>query len=71
MNAIDAIKWSVATVQRHFLPWLLAILVGGVLGSIGALALLVGIIFTYPWGALLVIQQYEVRKDEAVLESVN
>ncbi len=66
MNAIEAIKWSIATVQRHFVPWLLAVLVGGVLGSIGAIALLVGIIFTYPWGALLVIQQYELRKDEPV-----
>ncbi len=70
MNAIEAIKWSISTVQRHFLPWLLAVLVGGVLASIGALALVVGIIFTYPWGALLVIQQYEVRKGDTAAESV-
>ncbi len=71
MNAIDAIKWSIATVQRHFLPWLLAVLVGGVISSVGALALLVGIIFTYPWGTLLVIQQYELRKDEAIPTGAN
>lgn len=67
MNAIDAIKWSVATVRGHFVSWLLAVLVGGLLGSVGAIALLVGIIFTYPWGALIVIQQYELRKDDQAL----
>jgi len=64
MNAIDALKWSIATVQRHFLPWLLVVLVGGILGSLGLIAFVVGVIVTLPWGTLLVIQQYEAVKNE-------
>jgi uncharacterized membrane protein len=51
MNAIDALKWSIATVQRHFLPWLLAVLVGGVIGSFGLIVFIIGIIVTLPWEA--------------------
>ncbi len=65
MNAIDAVKWSIASAQRHFLPWLLVVLVGGVLGSLGLIVFLVGVIITLPWGTLLIIQQYEVVKGEA------
>lgn len=64
MNAIEAIKWSIATVQRHFVMWLIVVLVGGVLSSVGMVVFFVGIIVTLPWGTLLVIQQYERVKDE-------
>jgi hypothetical protein len=64
MNAIDAIKWSIATVQHHFIVWLIVVLVGGVLSSIGMAAFFVGVIVTLPWGTLLLIQQYERVKNE-------
>jgi hypothetical protein len=66
MNAIDALMWSVSTVQRHLLPWLLTIIVSGILSSIGMVVLLVGIIITLSWGALLIIQQYEAVKGEVI-----
>ena len=69
MNAIDAIKWSIATVQRHFIPWVLVVLVGGILGSLGVLVLFVGIIVTLPFGTLLVIQQYEIYKNETAVQA--
>lgn len=65
MKAADAIQWSIATIQRHPVPWLLAVLVGGLLGSSGTLALFIGIIITLPWGILLIIQQYEGVRNEA------
>jgi uncharacterized membrane protein len=64
MNVVDALKWSIATVQRHFLPWLLAVLVGGVISSFGLIVFIIGIIVTLPWGGLLIIQQYERVKGE-------
>jgi hypothetical protein len=64
MNVVDALKWSITTVQRHFLPWLLVILVGGVIGSFGLMVIVIGIIVTLPWGDLLIIQQYEKVKGE-------
>lgn len=64
INAIEALKWSINSVQKHFVPWLLSVLVGGILGSIGLIALLVGVIVTLPWGTLLIIQQYEKVKGE-------
>ncbi len=62
LNAIDAFKWSLATIQKDAVNWLLAILVGGILGSAGAIALGIGIIITIPWGQLLLISQYDARK---------
>ncbi len=58
-NAIDAMQWGFATIQRHPVPWLLAVLVGGLIGSSGMIALFFGVIITLPWGILLIIQQYE------------
>ena len=69
MNAIDAIKWSIATVQRHFVPWVLVVLVGGILGSLGMLVFFVGIIVTLPFAPLLVIQQYEIYKNETAVQA--
>jgi hypothetical protein len=62
LGAIDAFKWSLATIQKDAVNWLLAILVGGMLGSAGAIALGIGIIITLPWGQLLLISQYEAHK---------
>ncbi len=58
-NAIDAVQWSFGAIQRHPVPWLLAVLVGGLLAGSGTLALFFGIVITLPWGILLIIQQYE------------
>ncbi len=63
-NAVEAVRWSIGSVQRHFFPWLLIVLVGGILGSIGLAALLIGVFVTLPWGTLLIIQQYESVKEE-------
>jgi hypothetical protein len=57
------LKWSIATVQRHFLPWLIIIVAGGVIGSLGMIVL-IGIIVTLPLGGLLIVQQYERVKEE-------
>lgn len=62
-KAIDAMHWGFSTIQRHPAPWLLAVLVGGLLGSSGMIALFIGIIITLPWGTLLIIQQYEKDSD--------
>ena len=64
LSAIDAFKWSLATIQKDAVNWLLAILVGGILGSAGTIALGIGIIITIPWGQLLLISQYEARKGD-------
>jgi hypothetical protein len=58
-DAIAAFKWSLATIQADFLNWLLAYLVGTILGSVGAIILFIGIIVTLPWGQLVIIKQYE------------
>lgn len=62
LGAVDAFKWSLATIQKDAVNWLLAIFVGGILGSAGALALGIGIIITMPLGQLLLISQYDARK---------
>jgi hypothetical protein len=62
MGAIDAYKWSLTTLQKDAVNWILAILVGSILGSLGMIALGIGIIITLPWGQLLLISQYEARK---------
>lgn len=56
---IDAYKWSFASIQANFVPWLLAYLVGNVIACAGMIALFVGIIVTAPFGALINIYQYE------------
>lgn len=64
IGTIDAIKWSIETIKKDWLNWLLAALVGGVITSIGAIALLVGIIVTIPWGTIITATQYERRKND-------
>ncbi len=64
LGAVDAYKWNLVTLQKDAINWILAILVGGILGSIGAIALGIGIIITIPWGQLLLIGQYEARKND-------
>lgn len=69
LGAVDAYKWNLVTLQKDAINWILAILVGGILGSIGAIALGIGIIITIPWGQLLLIGQYEARKNDQCIFS--
>ena len=57
--AMDAYKWSFETIQANFVNWLLAYLVGNVITCAGLIALVIGIIVTAPFGALIYIHQYE------------
>lgn len=61
-GTIDAFKWSIETLQKDLLNWVIACLVGGAISSVGMIAILIGIIVTMPWGALIVASQYELRK---------
>lgn len=58
-GAIDALKWSLSTVQAHFADWLLVYVVAGVLTFAGFAVLLVGSLLTLPLGGLLWVQQYD------------
>ena len=58
-GTIDAFKWSYESIQANFVNWLLAYLVGNVIVCAGLIALIIGIIFTAPLGALINIHQYE------------
>lgn len=64
MGAIDAVKWSIETIKQDWLNWLLAALVGGLLGGLGALALGIGLIVTLPWGFLISAVQYERHRSD-------
>jgi hypothetical protein len=61
-GTIDAFKWSIETLQKDLLNWVIACLVGGAISSVGMIAILIGMIVTMPWGALIVASQYELRK---------
>jgi uncharacterized membrane protein len=58
-DAVNAYKWSIETIQADFVNWLLAYLVGNVIVCAGLIFLIVGIIVTAPFGALIYIYQYE------------
>lgn len=58
-SAIDAFKWGFESIQVHFVNWLLAYLVGNVIACVGMIALGIGMIVTLPFGALIMINQYE------------
>lgn len=64
LGAIEAYKWSYVTLQKDPITWILAALVGSILASLGAIALLIGIIVTIPWGTIITASQYERRKDD-------
>ena len=64
LNAIDSIKWSIETIKKDAMNWVLAGLVGSVLSGVGAIALLIGIIVTMPLGTLITAGQYERRKND-------
>jgi uncharacterized membrane protein len=59
MKFMDAFRWSFQVIQRDFVNWLLAVLVGGIFSGCGALLLGIGIIITLAWGSLLVALQYD------------
>jgi hypothetical protein len=58
-GTIDAYKWSFESIQANFINWLLAYLVGNVIACAGLIALVIGIVITAPFGALININQYE------------
>ena len=58
-GAIDAYKWSFESIRVNFVNWLLAYLVGSVMTFAGMIVLFVGVIVTAPFGALIIIHQYE------------
>lgn len=62
MNVVDSVKWGIETIKKDPINWLLAGLVGSIISSIGAIAILIGIIVTMPWGTLITAVQYERRK---------
>lgn len=59
MKCLDAFRWGFQVIQRDFISWLLAVLVGGIFSACGALLLGIGIIITLAWGSLLVALQYD------------
>ena len=61
----EAFNWCITTIQADFVNWLLAYLVGNVIGSAGAILLFIGVIFTAPLGQMIVIQQYERAEPKA------
>ena len=63
MGAIDACKWSFDTIQRDFVNWLLAYLVGNVIACAGLIAIFIGVIFTMSLGSLIIVGQYERHKN--------
>jgi len=58
-GAMDAYKWSFASIQANPVNWLLAYMVGNVVACAGLIFIFVGIIVTAPFGALITIHQYE------------
>lgn len=58
-GAIDAFKWSLASVQANLVNWLLTYIVGYVITMAGFILLFIGIILTAPLGMLIYVQQYE------------
>ncbi len=64
LGTIDAFKWCVTTLQKDPLTWILAAVVGSILAGVGAIALLIGVIITIPWGTIITATQYERRKND-------
>jgi uncharacterized membrane protein len=59
MKALDAVSWSFSLMQADFISWMLVVLIGSILSSVGIIALGIGVVLTLPWGYLAIIQQYE------------
>jgi len=63
MGAIEALKWTIKAFMAGIGSWILVILVGSILGGIGAIVFGIGIIVTMPWGYLMMVLMYENQKD--------
>ena len=63
----EAFHWSLKAFQTDPAGWLLAVLVGGIFGSCGALLLGIGIILTLGWGSVLMALQYERQEAPRVI----
>ncbi len=61
--AIESMKWSIGAFKAAIGNWLLAIIVGSILMSLGGIVIGIGMIVTMAWGYLLMALQYESQKD--------
>jgi len=59
MKFMDAFRWSLQQIQGDLVGWLLAVLIGSIFISVGALLLGIGIIMTLGWGSLVMAMQYD------------
>ncbi|MEP0814088.1 MAG: zinc ribbon domain-containing protein [bacterium] len=64
-GAVDALKWSFGAFKAAVGNWILCILVGGIMASLGGIVFGIGMIVTLPWGYLIIASQYETQKDAA------
>lgn len=68
MEALDAFKWSFDVIKRNFTRWMLVVLIGGILSSVGAIGVFIGLILTMPWGNMIIALQYERDKFPALTQ---
>ena len=62
MTAFEASKWSAAVFMSDSPGWIIVLLIGTLVGNAGWLLLVVGALFTLPWGYLLIARQYDKQK---------
>jgi len=62
LGTVDAIKWSIQTIQAKPADWVLAFIAGYFISMLGLVLLGIGIILTLPLGTLILVQQYESAK---------
>ena len=63
--AIESMKWSIRAFKAAIGNWLLVIIVGSILASIGGIVFGIGMIVTMAWGYLMMVLQYETQKDKS------
>ncbi len=66
MTAFEASKWSIEAFRSDSAGWVIVLLIGTLVGNAGWLVLVVGALFTLPWGYLLIARQYD--KQKALIE---
>jgi hypothetical protein len=65
---IAAMKWSLAAFKADLGNWVAVLLIGSLVAKAGLIVLVLGVLFTLPWGYLLIALQYESQGDLAALE---
>ncbi|MEZ4599776.1 MAG: hypothetical protein R2940_08305 [Syntrophotaleaceae bacterium] len=68
VSPITAAKWNVAAFKGDLGGWVAVLLVGGLIANAGFLVLVLGGLFTLPWGGLLMVMQYVSQGDLDVAE---